>query len=162
MDIDSNGSMKKAEKYCLRLLAVKARSEYEIKKRLRDKGYSQECSILLIQKLKEKRFIDDKALAEDWIVSRIKFKPRSKKLLQQELIAKGISVDIIEKALDDASEILNDRELSVQILTEQLSKVEGLSSEKKKIKLFRLLLARGFDPDMAQEAIESYLSLTER
>lgn len=157
MNIDSEGDIKKAEKYCLRLLAVKARSEYEVKKRLQDKGYSQECSISLIQKFKEKRFIDDKALAEDWIASRIKFNPRSKKLVQQELIAKGINPDVIEKVLDAAVEILDDRKLSIQILEQQIPKVEGLSREKKKIKLFRLLLARGFDPELAQESVESIL-----
>ena len=155
-DYEEN-DIKKAEKYCLRLLAVKSRSEYEILKRLEAKGYLPACGSTVVQKLKNKRYIDDKTMAEDWIDSRIKFNPRSRRLVKQELLSKGIKENIIERALDAVGEILDDRNMSVSIVKSQLENVKDLTGEKKKAKLFRILLVRGFDEDTALEAVESVI-----
>lgn len=100
-------------------LAVRPRSEREVKQYLRNKliyqhpdyaGISheekdtfvstQERSISkIMQKLSDASFIDDAAFAKWWIDNRRQFRPRGKRLLLLELQAKGVSAQDIETAL---------------------------------------------------------------
>ena len=158
MKKDFADRMKKAEKYCLRLIAIRSRSEYEINKSLENKGYSRECRSELVRKLKEKKLIDDSVFATDWIISRMRFNPRSRLLLKQELMAKGINEDLIDKTLGESAEILDDIKLSIRIAQEQNARIAEMSKEKKKMKIYRMLISRGFDEEIARETVESVLS----
>jgi regulatory protein len=146
---------KKAEKYCLRLLAMRARTSKEISKRLEEKGFSPRCRQQTVKKLIDKKLVNDAVFAVDWIESRVKYKPRSRELIKHELLQKGVSEEIIERTMAAAGDILDDRSMSARAVEQQLGKLDDLSGEKKKQKLFRSLLMRGFDMDTARDAVNS-------
>jgi regulatory protein len=149
--------IKRAEKYCLRLLAARARTEKEVSGRLEAKGFSGVCRVKVLKKLIDNKLIDDAVFASDWIESRIKYKPRSRALIKRELLEKGIKKEIVEQAISGVGEILNDRNMSARIVERQLPELDGLDGEKKKEKLFRTLLMRGFDMETAEEAVNSVI-----
>lgn len=94
----------------LRYLSYRARSEAEMRKYLSDKGFSENVSQTVIDRLKDERLINDPRFAQDWIDNRVSFRPRSQTQLRFELRNKGLSEDLIEDALQEAD--LDDIELA--------------------------------------------------
>jgi regulatory protein len=99
-----------AYKHCLdvayRYLSYRPRSEEEIKKRLKGRGFSTGVVEKIIEKLKEQDLINDLAFAEFWREGRLSNKPKSKRLIIKELSDKKVENDIIKQvteSIDDES-----------------------------------------------------------
>ena len=92
----------------LRFLSYRPRSEKEVRDRLKIKYQKSNLKDLeliidrVIQKLKKYNFVNDLEFAKKWIESRMKFKPRSLRLIKLELKKKGISDDIIQAIIHDS------------------------------------------------------------
>jgi len=85
----------------LQFIHYRPRSIRETHRRLLDKGFSEEVVELTINKLLEKHFLDDFEFSRQWIENRNAFRPRSNRLLTQELRLKGVADHIIEQALEN-------------------------------------------------------------
>jgi regulatory protein len=76
------------------------RSIEETRRRLLEKGFSEEVVEVTLEKLIEKRWLDDLDFARQWIENRNTFRPRSNRLLTYELRLKGVADDDITHALE--------------------------------------------------------------
>lgn len=85
----------------LRYAAMRLRSEWELREYLRHKEASPEAADIVIQKLTRIGFINDESFAQAWVDNRRALKPSSKRKMQQELKAKRVSDDIIQRVLSD-------------------------------------------------------------
>ena len=77
------------------------RSVEETRRRLLEKGFSEVVVEATLEKLIEKRWLDDFDFARQWIENRNTFRPRSNRLLAYELRLKGVADDKITQALED-------------------------------------------------------------
>jgi regulatory protein len=83
----------------LRFLESRARSEDEVRRHLAlKKKFDEESVERTLRKLKEARLIDDNAFAEAWAKDRLTFKPRSRLMIQRELLMKGVDPETAEAA----------------------------------------------------------------
>jgi regulatory protein len=78
----------------LRLISLRPRSEKEIRDRLIHRFDPAEVEST-ITRLKENNLINDAEFARFWIENRETFKPRSRRLLKQELRSKGVDSALI-------------------------------------------------------------------
>src|SRR3989344_5237128 len=83
----------------LRFLSYRPRSEKEVRDRLKSKKATPEIIEKIITKLKEKKFINDEEFTKLWIESRLRFKPRSLRLIEVELRQKGIGEELMESGI---------------------------------------------------------------
>ena len=83
-----------------RLLAVRARSESELRSRLAGAGF-EEVAEAVIDRLRELGYVDDLAFAAAYVRSRSLGRRIGRRLLRHELAQKGVSAAIIEQALAD-------------------------------------------------------------
>ncbi|MCJ7827675.1 RecX family transcriptional regulator, partial [Patescibacteria group bacterium] len=75
----------------LQLLSFRPRTEREIKQRLgRLKIASVSVVEQVIKKLQEKDYLNDEAFARWWCDQRIRFRPRSQRMVVSELVKKGV------------------------------------------------------------------------
>ncbi len=81
-------------------LSYRARSEYEVRERLRRRGFAPDCIESVLAKLREQNLIDDAAFARFWKESREAFSPRSHRLTRMELRQKGVPGNIIEQVVE--------------------------------------------------------------
>ncbi len=109
--------LQQAKDCAFNLISYRDRSKYEIRKRLKNKGFNQDIINEVISVLTRLDYLDDSLFARKWIEERIKNKPRGRYMLRYELEKKGIKRSIIDKAL---SELIND-EIELE-LTEKLAK----------------------------------------
>ncbi len=126
----------------LRYLSYRARSEAEMRKYLSDKGFSENVSQTVIDRLKDERLINDPRFAQDWIDNRVSFRPRSQTQLRFELRNKGLSEDLIEDALQEAD--LDDIELACAAGKKLVGRYARLDWPDFRQKLGAALARRGF------------------
>ena len=88
----------------LNYLGYRPRSEFELRDRLRRRGFGADYIEAAITKLKEQDLVDDMAFARFWKDSRESFSPRSQRLTRLELRRKGVSEDIINQAVHDVDD----------------------------------------------------------
>ncbi len=82
-------------------LSYRPRSEFELRERLRQRGFDGDSVEAVITKLKEQGLVDDTAFAQFWKDNRESFSPRSQWLTKLELRRKGVANNIIDQVVDD-------------------------------------------------------------
>ena len=78
-------------------LAVRPRSEQELRRRLAQKKYPEDIITQVIARLGDVKLVDDRDFAKFWVETREGFKPRSKRALQYELRQKGVANEEITR-----------------------------------------------------------------
>jgi len=120
-----------------RFASLRPRSEWEIKNWLKKKKINKEQADKLFNQLKSMGFVDDKAFCLWWIEQRLLFRPKSRRMLIEELKQKGISRQLLEEIMTGLENIPKDEELAKLIIEKKKNKLP-------KEKLISLLERRGF------------------
>lgn len=102
----------KAYSQALGQVSRRPRSEWEMRDYLKRKEYEPELVQEIIDRLYAGKWLDDLDFARRWVENRRLLKSTSKRRLQQELKAKRVKDDVIQKALEeddtDESAVLRD------------------------------------------------------
>ena len=93
-----------AHEAALRLLAYRPRSEAEIRQRLARRGLPPQVVQETIARLRDQGLLSDAAFARFWVETRDQSSPRGRRLLWQELAAKGIEQETIRQAIAPVAE----------------------------------------------------------
>lgn len=93
-----------AHEAALRLLAYRPRSEAEIRQRLARRGLPPQVVQETIARLRDQGLLSDAAFARFWVETRDQTSPRGRRLLWQELAAKGIEREIARQAIAPVAE----------------------------------------------------------
>lgn len=109
-----------ANNYALRLINFKMRTKEEIKRRMREKEYSDEVIEKTIDYLLYLNYLDDEEYATRFIKDRSNLKNIGSERIKRELYQKGIDKEIIdkeiEKIIDEDEEYNKARELAIKKL----------------------------------------------
>jgi regulatory protein len=85
----------------LRLISRRPRSEFELRSSFEQKQVPIEVQENILDRLREVDLVDDCAFAHTWVENRLAFRPRSSRMLRNELRKKGVPREAIEAALED-------------------------------------------------------------
>ena len=108
-----------ARSLCLRLLTARARTRAELEGQLVKRGYPDDVSERVLNRLAHVGLVDDRDFAEQWVRSRRVNAGKGKRALAAELQTKGVDDDVISAALagiDAGAE----RERAEQLVRERL------------------------------------------
>jgi len=133
------------------MLARRACSREEIRKKLDANHYHEEVTDLVLYKLEKEGFLDDRAFAEQWLRYRLSGRYGSRRV-EQELRFKGVSPEIRSEIMESVSEEdqLSQAVLFIQARLRRDSREED--PRKTRDRILRALLRRGFDWDTARTA----------
>jgi regulatory protein len=122
----------------LRYAAIRNHSQWEMEQYLKRKNVSEHQSSVIIAKLGDLGFLDDRNFARSWIDNRRLLKTVSKRRLEQELRQKHLSEEIIKEALqqDPTEELI--------VLKSLIAKKRQQSSYQDKTRLMGYLSRQGF------------------
>ena len=129
----------------LRYLGPRPRSVAEMKENLLKKDFSSDIVEKTVTLLKEENLLDDRAFAAEFVRSRERRNPKSKRALRYELFAKGIENDIIEEAVEPVDEYESAR----KAVEKKSALWEHPDRETVKKKVFNFLQSRGFGFDVS-------------
>jgi regulatory protein len=126
----------------LRYVALRSRSQWELRDYLHRKQVEEPTAEKILNKLRELGFVDDTAFASRWVENRRLLKPISTRRLVQELKQKRVSETIIKAVID------NDETDEVEALRQLVEKKRGLSKYRdNQLKLMQYLARQGFSYD---------------
>lgn len=153
-ELKKEDSEAKVYNHALAYATLRPRSEKEIKLWFRRKKIEDPKLIeQVFNRLKKLNLVDDLAFAKWWVEQRTVFRPKPKRVLKQELRAKGVSDDIFESAFEE-TETIDDLEIAKKIAAKRWERVKKLPEKEAKQKLMQFLARRGFSYDTIRQAID--------
>ena len=132
----------------LKHISVSMKTEKELRRFLKQKGYLEDVTDYVLGKMKEYGYVDDQAYASSYVEGASKRK--GSRLIQLELRQKGVDAEMIDEALST----LEDESESAKRCLEKYVRGKPLDEVTLK-KAYRNLLSKGFDYDTCRQAIES-------
>jgi regulatory protein len=144
-------NIKLAKQRGLRLLAVKDRSEHEIRERLKRLGFDMDVIEDAILQLKSMGYINDSLYAHKYVSERLKLKPKSKKALAYELQKKGIGSELIDEVISEFE--LDEHSIAFRIAKKKFGKYD-VSDPKVQQKIISFLAFRGFSYEIIRTVLD--------
>ncbi|GAB7142229.1 recombination regulator RecX [Mycobacterium riyadhense] len=146
-----------ARAFCLRLLTARARTRAELAGQLAKRGYPDDISNRVLDRLTTVGLVDDTDFAEQWVQSRRANAGKSKRALAAELHTKGVDDDVITAVLGgiDAGA---ERARAEQLVRARLRR-ETLADEARMCRrLVAMLARRGYSQTTACEVVVAELA----
>ena len=148
-----------ARNLCLRLLTARARTRAELEGQLAKRGYPDDVSKRVLDRLTQVGLIDDADFAEQWVRSRRANAGKGKRALAAELRTKGVDNDVIMAALDgiDAGA---ERQRAEKLVRDRLRREKLGDDDDAKIarRLVGMLARRGYSQTMAFDVVKDELA----
>lgn len=148
-ELKDTAKLDKAYDRALNYIAIRRRSEWEVRQYLKRKDYDQEVIEEILARLQAKGYIDDLAFAAAWVESRRLLKATSKRRLQQELRAKRVGDDVVRQAL------AQDETDEQEVLRELVTKKRQQTRYQDDLKLMQYLSRQGYNYDDIKEAMHT-------
>jgi regulatory protein len=148
---------------CLRLLTARARTRAELAGQLAKRGYPDDLSARVLDRLTDVGLVDDAGFAEQWVHSRRANAGKGKRALAAELHTKGVDNDVITSVLGGINPVA-ERGRAEQLVRARLRR-EKLGDDNAAARVSRRLVAmlarRGFDQTMAYDVVSAELAAEE-
>jgi regulatory protein len=148
-----------ARALCLRLLTAQARTRAELEGQLTKRGYPDDVSAKVLDRLAHVGLIDDADFAEQWVRSRRVNAGKGKRALAAELRNKGVDDEVITEALagiDAGAE----RQRAEQLVRDKLRREKLGDGDDTKVarRLVGMLARRGYSQTMAFDVVKAELA----
>ena len=156
----SESREEQARALCLRLLTVRARTRSELATALTKRGYPDDVSGEVLDRLTQVGLVDDEDFAEQWVRSRRVNAGKGKRALAAELRTKGVDDEVISATLADIDPSA-ERARAEQLVADKLRR-ERLTDATEDVKVTRrlvgMLARRGYDQSMAFDVVKVALA----
>ena len=136
--------------YALKLCLADTKTVAEVRKKLEGKGASKEMIRSILSRLKEAGFLNDDLYAKVYASDIASLRCYGKKRVLYELRKRGISDAILSKLSFSWEDEKDKADRYAAILNKKASKVPN---SKKRMKMIEGLMERGFEEDVAREAV---------
>lgn len=145
-------AVERAYERALKLIAVRPRSEAEVRRRLREKAVPDEALEAVLARLRRAGLVDDQAFAAYWVENRAAFRPKSRRALQAELRRKGVNDETLGQALEAA----NDAEAAYRVAARRAraASLRALPYPDFRRRLGGYLGRHGFDFEVIEAIVE--------
>ena len=151
---DLNIAREKIQYYC----AYQERCHLEVEKKLKSWGLIPDAVGMLISELMQHNFLNEERYARTFARGKFRIKKWGRIKIKQELKIRSIYAKCIEFAMQEI-----DPDAYYELLKEVLQKKSNLEKEthpyKRKVKLTRYLVSRGFEYDLIRMALDDLDSI---
>jgi regulatory protein len=153
------GREEQARALCLRLLTARARTRAELAGQLAKRGYPDDVSATVLDRLTDVGLINDADFAEHWVRSRRTRAGKGNRALAAELRTRGVDADVITAALNGA-DAGSERDRAAELVRARLRR-ENLDGNQAKVarRLVGMLARRGYPQAMAFDVVSAEMGL---
>ena len=138
----------------LRFLASRSRSEAEVRRRLDSRGVDVEDAESVLERLRELGYIDDAEFAAAVIRSRTERRVRGRRLVAEELEARGVSAEVALSALNAGYG--DELEVARPLAERQARRLQGRGFGEFRQRLGAYLVRRGFEHATAESLVTEF------
>lgn len=136
----------------LKFAMTRPRSEREVTDWFRHKKVHESLQEDLIEKLRHFDLLDDKKFAKWWVEQRQTFKPKSLRVLKQELRIKGMSQEIVEQVLSKTT--IDEEKMAKELIEKKAYKWSNLEPRVRRQKISQYLAGKGFSWEVIENVIK--------
>ena len=133
----------------LRFLSYRPRSVEEVRRYLVRKRAPDPLRAAVIERLRERGYLDDMEFARSWIANRQRFKPMGQRALRFELRQKGVDDEILDELLADVDE----ETAAFRAAQSRRTRYRGYTRQAFRQKLSAMLRRRGFGEYAIREEV---------
>lgn len=143
----------------LRLLRYRARSEYELRKRLFAAEHAADAVDEAVDRIRVWGLLDDADFAAEWVRGRRRRRGRSRGALARELREKGVAETHIAGALAGIDEA-DEQERATELVRGRLSRTSGAVRDGvgQRRRLVAFLARRGYPTGLAMSVVDAELA----
>ncbi len=153
-DIIENSIFLKAKDTAFKYLGYKARTQYEIEKKLNEKEFSPEIIEKTVNLLLSYGYINDEVYAKKFISEKINYRGYGKHRIKYELKQRKIDDEIIDNLLVDTYE--DELQKAIKLATKKIKNKNMDYKEKQKVVAY--LQRRGYSFDIIKESIDTVIN----
>ncbi len=143
----------RAKQAMLRLLSVRMRSRWELRERLAGRRYSREAIEVALDDLERVGLVDDAEFARLFVESRLRRRPRSYRLLRQELGSRGVPAEVIEDVIEEQRREIPEVEIARRALGRRMKALKEMPGEEARGRAARFLSGKGFSRATIEELL---------
>ncbi len=142
--------------YALFLLNIRLRTEGELRKKMRERGYVQEVIDSVASRLKDDRLIDDERYAEIYLDNMKSYKQYGFYQMKKKLMEKLLPIDLIENKLEEFVSESDEKKIAKKYLAKEYGEMENIAGLEyaEKQKIMRRMLARGFRMNVVTKLVK--------
>jgi len=148
----STSDLSKAKDAAYRFLAPRVRSEFEVRRKLKEKGFNDDTIALALERLKELKLLDDYDFAIRMTKDLVNFKGCGRYYIQGKLKEKGIDQETIEGAMESVFAEVDEFKTAEKLAIRKLRL--PIDDPKEKARIGRFLQGRGFSWDIIKEVFK--------
>jgi regulatory protein len=140
------------QRYC----AYQERSHQEVKRKLFDYGLpSDEVDVLLVRLITE-GFLNEERFAKAFAGGKFRMKKWGRLKIEHELEHRGLTKNCIVRGINeiDASDY---RKIMNELISKRVEQTPETNIFKKRNKVARFVIAKGYEPDLVWEAVKELL-----
>jgi regulatory protein len=152
MEIKSESNRYMCGRKAMDFLAMRNRTEHELRRYLSKKGFSADDIDICVKSLRDAGYIDDLKYGSSYVIRRSE-RGIGKNRLRQELAGKGISRKTIAESLKAAPTDDESLDAATKIAEKKMKSIKNTANLR--AKLANHLLSRGYGRDIIYRVIES-------
>jgi regulatory protein len=133
------------------------KSEYELRLKMKNKGFNPQLIDNAISILKERKYLDDERYCEMFINDKINISKHGVRKIKEALYYKGIDKEIIEEKIKSIS-AESEEERALLLGEKKLLNIKENDNRKKMSKLSNYLLGKGFEYETVNKTLRKLLN----
>lgn len=146
--MDEENKTKEALNSAYHILTYQSRSRKELELKLKKKGFENSIISKTLQYLQKNNYINDLEFALQFGKSKITHYFHGKRLLEKELLRKGIETHITQEVIGRLYSETDELKVAEQLIVKRMRIYKNLNIEVAKRRLMVLLQRKGFSPDI--------------
>jgi regulatory protein len=154
--VDREDAITGAVDRALAMLAFRARSVRDLRRRLVQKGESGDVADAALARLVELGLLDDAAYARQFVRSRVQGAGLSRRRLEQELFRRGVAREVADTSIAEvmAEDAVDVDAILGRVARKKLRTLGQLDPAVRRRRLYGYLARRGYDPDEIRRVME--------
>ena len=146
--------LEKARERAYRLLAFRARSERELRAKLKEKGFEEPVVEEVTERLRELNYLDDESFARQWARNLAVNRLFGNRRIAASLAEKGIREPLIKQVLTEIRDEFSEKEAVFRIIRKKMDKITVTMDDKEKRRLAQSLMGKGFPPGLVFDILK--------
>ena len=146
--IEAANAVLEAKRDAERHIARRLRTGREVAAYLRKKEYPEAAIEAVLEDFTNARLINDRLFAEAFVRDRLRFRPRSRSIIERELTAKGVAKDLARAVLAELLGEDAEREAAMALGEKYIRRHASIEEEDRKRRLFGFLQRKGYSPSV--------------
>jgi regulatory protein len=138
-----------------RLLSLRARSEKELRQKLKARGYDKGAIDEVVVLLNEQGYLNDASFAVQWARHLAIDKLLGNYKIEASLLEKGIGRELAKDAIHDARQEIEEADAIRRLIGKKMKLESQKMDDRLKKRLYRNLLTKGFAPGLIYGILRS-------